>query len=240
MKITMIYNTVYAFATQRNATQRNAYHNYILNNNFKFYIYQFFRTLEFLSGFIRFAKIISFIKETQNLCSFLITKKNHAKGGQSSKIDFFLSKRNKAKARFQRKTPFRIRNSLVKTFLQYSESPSLRGFAKNRSNLFFVDCHDFLRSLAMTIKNKFEIISQLDYGFCYKNYFSNLNQVFRNSYDFGEMFGRNLNYGFEKNYDFSFGKNYFGNCNFGFDFVSKIYSIGNNLAGFLFNRKIKK
>ena len=93
MKITKIYNTVCAFATQRNATQRNAYHNYILNNNFKFYIFQFFRTLEFLSGFIRFAKIFSFIKESKSSCSFFVEKKNHATGGQSSKIYFFLSKR---------------------------------------------------------------------------------------------------------------------------------------------------
>ena len=56
MKITMIYHTVYAFATQRNATQRNAYHHYILNNNFKFYISQFFMAFNFLSVVIRFAK----------------------------------------------------------------------------------------------------------------------------------------------------------------------------------------
>ena len=57
---------------QRNATQRNAYHNYILNNNFKFYIFQFFRTLEFLSGSIRFAKISSLIKNSfgKNSLSF--------------------------------------------------------------------------------------------------------------------------------------------------------------------------
>ena len=39
---------------QRNATQRIP--QLYLNNNFKFYIFQFFRALEFLSGFIRFAK----------------------------------------------------------------------------------------------------------------------------------------------------------------------------------------
>ena len=103
-------------------------------------------------------------------------------------------------------------------------------------------------------KNQFEIISQSDYGFCYKNYFFNLNQVFRNNYDFCEEFGRNLNYGFgkdyncnfkknydfEKNYNFGFGKNYFANCNFGYGFWNEIYGIGNNLKGFLFNRKILK
>ena len=84
---------------QRNATQRNAYHHYILNNNFKFYIYQFFRTLEFLSVFVRFAKIISFIKENQNLCSFFVEKKNHATGGQSPKtISFFVKKRTTPQA----------------------------------------------------------------------------------------------------------------------------------------------
>ena len=86
--------------------------------------------------------------------------------------------------------------------------------------------------------SNFEIISQSYYGFCYKNYFFNLNQVFRNNYDFCESFERNSNYDFEKNYNASFGKNNFGNCNFGFDFGNMIYDIGNNLAGFLFNRKI--
>ena len=77
---------------------------------------------------------------------------------------------------------------------------------------------NFNYAFSYALKNKFEIISQSDYGFCYKNYFFNLNQVFRNSYDFGE----------------SFGKNNFGNCNFGFDFWNEICSIGNNLKGFLF------
>ena len=111
-----------------------------------------------------------------------------------------------------------------------------------RSNLFSVDCftwqHARFSAFAMTIKNQFEIISQSNYGFCYKNYFFNLNQVFRNNYDFCESFERNSNYDFEKNYNASFGKNNFGNCNFGFDFGNMIYDIGNNLAGFLFNRKI--
>ena len=44
----------------------------------------------------------------------------------------------------------------------------------------------------------------------------------------------------KKNCNGGFGKNYFGNCNFGFDFGGKIYGIGNSLKGFLFNRKIKK
>ena len=126
-------------------------------------------------------------------------------------------------------------------------------YERKRSNLFI---NKLNYAFSCALKNKFEIISQLNYGFCYKNYFFNLNQVFRNSYDFGERFGRNLNYGFgkdyncnfkkncdydfEKNYNFGFGKNYFGNCNFGFDFGNEICSIGNNLAGFLFNRKTKK
>ena len=91
------------------------------------------------------------------------------------------------------------------------------------------------------MKNQFEIISQSDYGFCYKNYFFNLNQVFRNNYGFCDFdFGRNSNYDFEKNYNFGFGKNDFGNCNFGLGFWNEIYNLKNNLAGFLFNRKIKK
>ena len=79
---------------------------------------------------------------------------------------FFLPRKKNQKApsfvKRSKTTPFRIRNSLVKTFSQYSESPSLRGFvavgvplAKNRSNLLYLDSHDFLRSLAMTIKNNF-------------------------------------------------------------------------------------
>ena len=100
--------------------------------------------------------------------------------------------------------------------------------------------------------SNFEIISQSNYGFCYKNYSFNLNQVFRNNYGFCESFERNSNYdfgrgynyknncdySFEKNYNASFGKNNFGNCNFGFDFGNEIYNLKNNLAGFLFNRKI--
>ena len=93
-------------------------------------------------------------------------------------------------------------------------------------------------AFSYALKNQFEIISQSNYGFCYKNYFFNLNQVFRNNYGFCESFGRNSNYGFEKNYNVSFGKNDFGNCNFGLGFWNMIYDIGNNLAGFLFNRKI--
>ena len=129
-----------------NATQRNAYQNYILNNNFKFYIYQFFRALKNLSVFIRFAKIISFIKESKSSYFFEWQK------SKQKTISFFIKKRNKAKARFQRKTPFRIRNLLVKTFLQYSESPSLRGFAKNRSNLFSGLLH-FVRNDKFKISN---------------------------------------------------------------------------------------
>ena len=127
-----------------------------------------------------------------------------------------------------------------------------------RNDKFKIGNDNFNYAFSCALKNKFEIISQSDYGFCYKNYFFNLNQVFRNSYDFGRDFdfGRNLNYGFGKDcncnfkkncdygfegdYNFGFGKNYFGNCNFGFDFWNEIYGIGNNLAGFLFNRKILK
>ena len=160
--------------------QRNAYHHYILNNNFKFYIYQFFRTLEFLS-----VSFLSFVKESKKPFLFFVKK-----SGQKNNYN-------------------RITKSIRKNF--------------------FALCGKFINLFDAF---NFEIISQSDYGFCYKNYFFNLNQVFRNSYDFGESFGRSLNY--------DFGKNYFGNCNFGFDFGNEIYSIGNNLAGFLFNRKIQQ
>ena len=141
----MIYyiNIKQSKAKQSKAKQS---HNCLLNNYLKFLFQKYFfnlvksflTSINFLSAFIRLAKIFSFIKEKQNLCSFLITKKNHAKGGQSSKITSFCQKEAKT-------TPFRIRNSLVKTFSQYSESPSLRVGLKpvfdERSNLFGVDCH---------------------------------------------------------------------------------------------------
>ena len=181
---------------QRNATQRNAYQNYILlTNNFKFYILQILGHLDFLSVFFVFAK---------NQFANLITR------------------------------GFNPLHALA--FVYNGLKPH---------------CYsEFAFSYAL--KNQFEIISQSNYGFCYKNYFFNLNQVFRNNYDFCESFERNSNYdfgrdynyknncdySFEKNYNFGFGKNDFGNCNFGLGFWNEIYNLKNNLAGFLFNRKI--
>ena len=210
MKFTMNHNTVYAFATQRNATQRNAYQNYILllTNNFKFYILQILGHLDFLSvGFV-LQNIFSFNK---NSCSFFVEKKNQ------KTTTFFVKKVDK------KTTSLVFKNLIVKTFSQYLES-------------LFVN--KLIYAFSGALKNHFEIISQSDYGFCYKNYFFNLNQVFRNNYDFCESFERNSNYDFEKNYNFGFGKNDFGNCNFGLGFGNMIYDIGNNLKGFLFNRKI--
>ena len=105
-------------ATQRNATQRNANHHYILNNNFKFYIYQFFRTLEFLS-----VSFLSFIKESKSSYFFEWQK------SKQKTISFFVKKRNK------KTTPSRIHKSLVKIFSQYLESPSLQ---VKRSNINLV------------------------------------------------------------------------------------------------------
>ena len=210
MKFTMNHNTVYAFATQRNATQRNAYQNYILllTNNFKFYILQILGHLDFLSvGFV-LQNIFSFNK---NSCSFFVEKKNQ------KTTTFFVKKVDK------KTTSLVFKNLIVKTFSQYLES-------------LFVN--KLIYAFSGALKNHFEIISQSDYGFCYKNYFFNLNQVFRNNYDFCESFERNSNYDFEKNYNFGFGKNDFGNCNFGLGFWNEIYNLKNNLAGFLFNRKI--
>ena len=130
---------------------------------------------------------------------------------------FFVKKRSK------KTTSLVFKNLIVKTFSQYLES-------------LFVN--KLIYAFSGALKNHFEIISQSDYGFCYKNYFFNLNQVFRNNYDFCESFERNSNYDFEKNYNASFGKNDFGNCNFGLGFWNEIYNLKNNLAGFLFNRKI--
>ena len=112
----------------------------------------------------------------------------------------------------------------VKTpcYKNWIATPSARNDNENNFAIFNY-------ALSGVLKNQFEIISQSDYGFCYKNYSFNLNQVFRNNYDFCDFdFGRNSN----------FGKNYFGNCNFGLDFGNEIYDGKNNLAGFLFNRKI--
>ena len=188
---------------QRNATQRNAYQNYILllTNNFKFYILQILGHLNFLSVFFRFAK---------NQFASLITR-GFPKGRRANPLHALAFVYNGLKPHC------------------YSE------FA-----------------FSYALKNQFEIISQSNYGFCYKNYFFNLNQVFRNNYDFCESFERNSNYdfgrdynyknncdySFEKNYNFGFGKNDFGNCNFGLGFWNEIYNLKNNLAGFLFNRKI--
>ncbi len=248
-------------ATQRNATQRNAYHHYLLKNNFKFYISKFFKAVNFLSAVFGFAKISSFIKEKQNLCSFFYREKRTTpKADSRQKSTSFCQKEDKAKARFQRKTtPFRIRNSLVKTFSQYLESPSFaegvlweRG--DSRSNLFSVDCHDFLRSLAMTIKNNFAIFN---YAFSF------------DAFNF-EIISRNENYAFDYNkYFCRNGNNRIGGrlprlltksrndefvgCNYGFiarkndlfsrnDYGGKfIFGFWNNFnSGFLFNRKILK
>ena len=197
-------------ATQRNATQRNAYQNYILllTNNFKFYILQILGHLNFLSVGFVLQNIFSFNK---NSCSFFVEKKNQ------KTTTFFVKKVDK------KTTSLVFKNLIVKTFSQYLES-------------LFVN--KLIHAFSGALKNHFEIISQSNYGFCYKNYFFNLNQVFRNNYDFCESFERNSNYDFEKNYNFGFGKNDFGNCNFGLGFWNEIYNLKNNLKGFLFNRKI--
>ena len=190
--------------------QRNAYQNYILllTNNFKFYILQILGHLDFLSVGFVLQNIFSFNK---NSCSFFVEKKNQ------KTTTFFVKKVDK------KTTSLVFKNLIVKTFSQYLES-------------LFVN--KLIHAFSGALKNHFEIISQSNYGFCYKNYFFNLNQVFRNNYDFCESFERNSNYDFEKNYNFGFGKNDFGNCNFGLGFWNMIYDIGNNLKGFLFNRKI--
>ncbi len=54
---------------------------------------------------------------------------------------------------------------LQKIFSQYLGSPSLRGVS--RSNPLYLDCHDFLRSLAMTIKNNLEILNSVKTFFTY-------------------------------------------------------------------------
>ena len=126
---------------QRNATQRNATQRIpqlYLNNNFKFYISQ----------------CIFFYKRIQILRSFFYREK------RTKKATSFCQKEAKT-------TPFRIRNSLIKIFSQYLESPSLRVRLKSdfveRSNIYKLDCHDFGRSLAMTVKNSchYEAIAEV-------------------------------------------------------------------------------
>ena len=122
-----------------------------LTNNLNFYILQFFKALYFF-----------FYKENESSCSFFYREKRTTLTvGSSQKAISFLSKKKQAKARRAKTTPFRIRNSLIKIFLQYLESLSLRGFAEAIYSI--VDCfitfaHAVRLTLcalatAMTIKN---------------------------------------------------------------------------------------
>ena len=89
---------------------------------------------------------------------------------------------------------FGLLTQWVKThcYKNWIATPSARNDNENNFAIFNY-------ALSGALKNQFEIISQSDYGFCYKNYSFNLNQVFRNNYDFCDFdFGRNSNYGFEK------------------------------------------
>ncbi|WP_432633188.1 hypothetical protein [Brachyspira sp.] len=80
----------------------------IANNGLKPVVILKFELQKFNINLVK--SFLSFIKEKQNLCSFFYREK------RTKKAPSFV-KRSKT-------TPFRIRNSLVKTFLQYSESPS--------------------------------------------------------------------------------------------------------------------
>ena len=117
---------------QRNATQRNAYQNYILllTNNFKFYILQILGHLNFLSvGFV-LQNIFSFNK---NSCSFFVEKKNQ------KTTTFFVKKVDK------KTTSLVFKNLIVKTFSQYLES-------------LFVN--KLIYAFSYALKNQFEIISR--------------------------------------------------------------------------------
>ena len=137
---------------QRNATQRIP--QLYLNNNFKFYISQ----------------CIFFYKRIQILRSFFYREK------RTKKATSFCQKEAKT-------TPFRIRNSLIKIFSQYSESPSLRVRLKSdfveRSNIYKLDCNDFGRSLAMTVKTKFAILNLVK-SFLTSITFDNLSRKIKN------------------------------------------------------------
>ncbi len=169
MKLTLNYNTVCAFATQRNATQRNAYHHYLLNNNFKFYIAQFFRAVNFLIVFIRFAKnqfaIISHChyegvaRSNPNLIKFdfynLISLINKfytkwiatpsLRSARNDKFNYIHAFSYALKNKFEiisRNENYAF--DYNKYFCRNGNNrivSSLRGFAKNRSNPIFLDCH---------------------------------------------------------------------------------------------------
>ena len=158
---------------QRNATQRNAYQNYILllTNNFKFYILQILGHLNFLSvGFV-LQNIFSFNK---NSCSFFVEKKNQ------KTTTFFVKKVDK------KTTSLVFKNLIVKTFSQYLES-------------LFVN--KLIYAFSYALKNQFEIISRNEnYAFNHnKNFYRNGNNIFlRNGYGGNFIFGfwSNFNFGF--------------------------------------------
>ena len=86
----------------------------------------------------------------------MIAKKNQRKSGHVAKtISFFVKKRNKAKARFQRKTTSLVfKDLIVKTFLHYLES-------------LFVDKLKYAFSYAL--KNNFIILNLVRTFFNFDN-----------------------------------------------------------------------
>ena len=89
MKITKNNDTVILLSKAKQS------HNCLLNNNSKFYIFQFI---------LFYKRIHAKSGQTPNSCSFFVEKKNQ------KTTTFFVKKVDK------KTTPFRIRNSLVKTF----------------------------------------------------------------------------------------------------------------------------
>ena len=146
---------------QRNATQRNAYQNYILllTNNFKFYILQILGHLNFLSVFFVLAKN-QFASLNNNaahaVCRWQAHCVNNSEiGMQGVKTpcysDFAFS--GALKNQFEiisRNENYAFNHN--KNFCRNGNNQSLRGFS--RSNLFSVDCHAWqyarFRALAMT------------------------------------------------------------------------------------------
>ena len=126
---------------QRNATQRIP--QLYLNNNFKFYIFQFFRAFNFLSVFIRLAKISSLIKNSfgKNSLSLRVKRSNL----NLVKFDFY-----------------NLISLINKFYTKWIATPSLRSARNDNFNYAF----------PCALKNQFEIISRNEnYAFDYNKYF---------------------------------------------------------------------
>ncbi len=195
---------------QRNATQRNAYQNYILNNNFKFYIFQFFRAVNFLSAVFGFAKISSFIKESKNSCSFFVEKKNQ-------KTTTFFVKKSGQKNNYSRITKSIRKNffALCGKFINLFDAFNFEIISRNENYAFDYNKYFCRNGNNQSLSFAEGVLWERGFAKNRSNLFSGLLHFIRNDGD--DLFSRN-DYGGK----FIFG--FWDNLNF----------------GFLFNRKTKK